>query len=76
MNQPKIRDERMSSQKTDCPVCGSRTTVTRFKNDGCWSCNQRADQDADDVAFDEFMAADSRDRWRALWNAAGQPTPY
>ena len=29
-----------------------------------------------DQAFAEFMLADEETRWRALWEAAGQPKPY
>lgn len=64
----------MMSRRITCPVCGFKTTATRYEAEGCWSCNQDREQREEEKAFEEFMELDETTRWYTLWVAAGRPT--
>ena len=63
-------------KRFDCPVCGARTTLSRYERDGCWSCEAAEEKHEADGRFGAFMRLDEEERWRRLWELAGSPEPY
>ena len=56
-----------------CPDCAARSALAVFEREGCWHCNLRKQEAAQEDAFAAFMAQDEVSRWHSLWLAAGQP---